>query len=409
MWVLGEKIMRFTKKGIEGIEPTDKRQVFFDALTTGLALRVSPAGRKTFYFTYRQGKGRMAEKKWIMLGVFPSMGVEQARDAVRQKSALVAGGIDPVQEMRNEKAAPSTAALLHLFLEEHVGAKLKPATQKHYRALVENIISPAVGKMKIEDVTHRHIARLHHSLRDTPYQANRAASVLHKFFAWCEANGYRERATNPVQGLEKYREFKRTQFMGREELERIGTGLAVLESRKGIDLFIAAALKVLLFTGGRCGEVLTLKWEYVDMEHGLAHLPDSKTGAKVLHLPPPALAVLGALPRLNDYCFPGRYGRGHVVNVKDTWKRVLEAGGVEGWRIHDLRHAFASYAANSGKSLPVIGKILGHTQAATTARYAHLAENPVAQAAAETAVQLQKDLSGGKVLPFQSIAVGQQR
>ena len=132
--------------------------------------------------------------------------------------------------------------------------------------------------------------------------------------------------------------------------------------------------KVLLFTGARSGEVTTLKWSYLDLEHGLAHLPDSKTGAKTIHLPAAAREVLDALPRINEYCFPGKYERG-------------------------LRHAFASYAANSGQALPIIGKMLGHSQAATTARYAHVAENPVARAAEETARQIQKDLSAGTILP----------
>lgn len=140
------------------------------------------------------------------------------------------------------------------------------------------------------------------------------------------------------------------------------------------------------------------------MHKGLANLADSKTGAKVLYLPPPALALLESLPRVNEYCFPGRRGAGHIVNVKDTWRRLLETAGLSGWRIHDLRHAYASYAASSGKSLPVIGAILGHSQPATTQRYAHLADNPVAVAAAETAAQIQKDFTGGKVLPFKKAA-----
>lgn len=115
-------------------------------------------------------------------------------------------------------------------------------------------------------------------------------------------------------------------------------------------------------------------------------------------------AVLLSLPRVNEYCFPGRHDRGHIVNLKDPWQRILAAAGLSGWRIHDLRHAFASYAVNSGQTLPVIGKMLGHTQAATTARYAHLAENPVAAAAESTARAIQKDLSGGKVLPFRKLA-----
>lgn len=152
-------------------------------------------------------------------------------------------------------------------------------------------------------------------------------------------------------------------------------------------------MKILMLTGARCMEILTLKWAYIDRARGIANLPDSKTGAKTLHLPEPVFAILDSLPRLNEYCFPGRHGAGHLVNIKDTWKRLLTTAGLSGWRIHDLRHAFASYAACSGKSLPVIGAILGHTQPATTARYAHLANNPVTQAAEETAATIFRDFN----------------
>ena len=249
--------------------------------------------------------------------------------------------------------------------------------------------------MKMADITYRHVAKLHHDLQNTPYLANRCAAVLSKFFDWCEKTGYRDRGTNPVRGLENYREEKRLKFMESSELEAIGEGIAKLEKQDAIDPTIAAALKVMLLTGARCSEILTLKWEYFNESKKKALLPNSKTGAKVLPIPPTAWEVISALPRVNEYCFPGRWGRGHIINVKDTWKRICKAGGISGWRIHDLRHAFASYAANSGKSLPIIGKILGHSQASTTSRYAHLAENPVAQAAAETAEGLAQELNLG--------------
>ncbi len=260
----------------------------------------------------------------------------------------------------------------------------------------------------------KHIASLHHAMRKTPYQANRCAALLSKFFSWCEKNGYRERGSNPVRGLEKYPEKKRKTFMGRDELEALGNAFRFLEAygyideKTGktttLDPIIATALKMLLFTGARCMEILTLKWEYIDKARGVANLPESKTGSKSLHLPAPALALLETLPRINDYCFPGRRENGHIVNVKDTWRRLLKTAGLSGWRIHDLRHAYASYAACSGKSLPIIGAILGHSQASTTSRYAHLTNNPVAQAAEETAALIQKDFTGGKVLPFKETA-----
>ena len=405
--------MKFTKRTIELLETTGNRQTFFDDEITGLALRIGTTGKKTFYYTYRANKGRRAEKKWIMLGTFPLVSVEQARELVKQKAAMVLAGHDPAELIKEGKQAATMREALTLFKEEYV-SKLKPKTQIQYTDIIERLVFPKLGKHLVKDIAYSPIASLHHALRATPYTANRTVAVLSKFFNWCELHGYRERNTNPVQGLAKYTEHKRLRFMSAVELESLGKGFHTLESRNAIDPTIAAAIKMLLFTGARSSEILTLKWSYVSVELAIASLPDSKTGAKTLHLPPQALAILETLPCESEYCFPGK-SKGHLVNIKDSWKRLLTASGLENWRIHDLRHAFASAAASSGKSLPIIGKILGHTQAATTSRYAHLAENPVAIAVSETATQLHKALSAGaasaegrKVLPFNKKAVNHE-
>lgn len=387
--------MKLTKKSVEVLEPTNSRYEVRDDELKGFSVRVGGTGEKSFYLTYRAGKGRAAPLKRLRIGTFPAMTVEQARQIVRQKLAQIAMGGDPAEEVKEGKTAPFFPEVMEHFLKEHVEAKLKPSTQGLYQMVALKHANPAFKRFKATDITYRHVAKLHHDLQDTPYFANRCAAVLSKFFDWCEKNGYRDRGTNPVHGLEKYREEKRLKFMESSELEAIGEGIAKLEVQNAIDPSIAAALKVMLLTGARCSEILTLKWEYFSESKEKALLPDSKTGAKVLPIPPTAWEILSSLPRMNEYCFPGRWGRGHIVNVKDTWKRICEAGGISGWRIHDLRHAFASYAANSGKSLPIIGKILGHSQASTTSRYAHLAENPVAQAAAETAEGLAQELNLG--------------
>ena len=141
--------MRFTKRLIEAIEATDKRQVLFDDELTGLALRVSESGRKSFYYAYRAGKGRAAEKKWLMLGVFPVMTVEQARAIAKQKAAAVALWADPTQEIQEGKAAPSVKTALEIFFTEHVEAKLKPISRKQYRSLIDKNITPAIGKPQV--------------------------------------------------------------------------------------------------------------------------------------------------------------------------------------------------------------------------------------------------------------------
>lgn len=396
--------MRLTKKSIEALEATGKRYEVRDDDLPGFLVRVGVTGEKSFYLMYRAGKGRSAAKRRLALGSFPAVTVEQARKLAREKLALVTMGADPADALREEKATRSVASVFEQFLAEHVRAKLKPGTVRCYEQQAAAHILPALGKLKITEVSARQVSGLHHSLRQTPYQANRVLATLSKFFNWCEVAGFRDRGTNPAFGVERFKESKRTIFMGKAEVEAIGATIARLEASGELSPIAAGVFKVLIFTGARCGEVTTLKWSYLDLEHGLAHLPDSKTGAKTIHLPAAARAVLASLPRINEYCFPGRHDKGHIVNTKAPWQRILAEAGLSGWRIHDLRHAFASYAANSGQSLPVIGKMLGHTQAATTARYAHLAENPVAAAAESTAQAIQKDLTGGKVIPFRKLA-----
>jgi integrase len=315
-------------------------------------------------------------------------------------------GEDPAQEAQKKKVALPVKDAVESFFIEHVAAKLKKSSLKMYRGLLDNNIIPAIGRMKLEAVDHRHIAMLHHSMRETPYQANRAYSVLHKFFEWAEKNGYRARSTNPANGIEKFKELKRTAFMGADELARIGAALAELEqawndreamrqskaeTRFGMAVVTPQAanvIRLLCLSGARLGEILSLKWEYLDLDTGLARLPDSKTCAKVLHLPRPAVEVLSGMTEFSEWVFPGSKGNGHMSEIHHAWRVVCKKAGLTGWRIHDLRHAFASTAVYSGHSLPQIGALLGHTQAMTTARYAHVAANPVHAVAEETGAKI---------------------
>jgi integrase len=171
---------------------------------------------------------------------------------------------------------------------------------------------------------------------------------------------------------------------------------------------VVAAIKLLIFTGARLSEVLGLRWEWIDFERAEARLPDSKTGAKTLHLPAPALAVLAELPREagNPFVVVGHIKGAHLVNIEKPWRAVRKSAGLNGVRLHDLRHAFASVAASSGMGLPIIGKMLGHTQAATTHRYAHLASDPVKAAATAVAGKIAAAMGegpGGEVVPLRKL------
>jgi integrase len=204
--------------------------------------------------------------------------------------------------------------------------------------------------------------------------------------------GERPDGSNPCRHVERYPEKKRERFLSADELARLGDALAAYDGSR----YAAAAIKLLVFTGARLGEILGLRWEWVDFARGEARLPDSKTGAKTLHLPPPALEVLAELPRVegNPYVVVGGRPGTALVNLEKPWRDIRSKAGLENVRIHDLRHSFASIAASGGMGLPIIGKMLGHTQAQTTQRYAHLASDPVKAAAATVAAKITAAMSG---------------
>ena len=223
------------------------------------------------------------------------------------------------------------------------------------------------------------MAKLHHGLRRTPAEANYLARVLSSFFTWCERHGYREDHSNPARLVVKFPERKRERFLSPRELRRLARALAVAERCGKVTPHMAAAVRLLVLTGARLGEVLSLRWEWVDLAAGELRLPDSKTGAKVIHLNAPARAVLAELPRLkgNPFVIVGKMPGRPLVNLEKPWRRVRKAALLDDVRLHDLRHSHASVGVASGLSLPLIGGLLGHSQPATTARYAHLADDPL--------------------------------
>lgn len=385
------QVIKFTKTEIEKIEAGGKRQVFFDDKLTGFALRVAETGRKTFYFTYRPGKGRGVTKQWVMLGAFPEMTVDQARALVKQKTADVQNGQDPATQVREEKSTLTVAEALDGFKEQHI-SKLKPRTIEGYNDIIRLHLVPNLGKIRVNKLTFSEIARFHTGMAATPYQANRCIAVLSCFLNWCEKSGYRDKNTNPCQEITLYPEHAKQEFMGEDELAALGDALSHMEEAQDISPNMAAAIRLLLFTGTRRNEILTLKWSQVDLVKGVAHLPDSKTGFRVVQLPAAAIAVLEGLPQINEWCFPAASASGHTVNLKKSWQKVLKQSGLTGWRLHDIRHAFASVMAGSGASLIIIGKILGHKQLKTTQRYAHLTADPARLEAEKAAARIAEAL-----------------
>ena len=310
--------------------------------------------------------------------------------------------MDPAYQLKQARGALRVSQLAARFMEEHVEAKRKGSTAALYRHVLDAYILPALGQRKVEEVTRADVDKLHHSLKDRPFLANRTLAVVGSLYSWAAKQRLASEGFNPAARIEKFREDRRERFLTPEELERLGGAIRLAETegiawmpdpakkakhapsaehrRVIIGPFAAAAIRLLLFTGGRLREILNLRWSEVDLGRGLLFLPDSKTGRKTIVLSGPALAVLQNLPRAGDFVIAGRTPTAPRTDLKRPWALVSKHAGLEGLRIHDLRHSFASFGAGGGLGLPIIGKLLGHTQASTTQRYAHLDADPLRRA-----------------------------
>ena len=403
------KIMKRTVDGLQA--PAKGEVVLWDESLAGFGVRVRPGGGgKTYLLMYRAGVGRGAPLRKLTIGTHGSPWTpDGARIEAKRLLGLVAGGADPAAVKAEHRKAETVDDLAGRFLTEHVRAKRKGSTAAEYERLVDLFVRPALGPKKIADVTRADIARLHHAHRDTPYQANRILAVLSKMFSLAEAWGLRRDGSNPCRHIERNPERGRERMLSAAELARLGDALAAYDGSP----YITAAVKLLLFSGARLSEILGLRWEWINLERGEARLPDSKTGAKTLHLPPPALAVLNGLPRLegNPYVVVGQKDGASLVNLQKPWQAIRKAAGLTDVRLHDLRHSYASVGAAGGDSLLVIGKLLGHHHAATTERYAHLALDPIKAAAASIAGRIASALDGatgnGEVVPLARRSAGQ--
>ena len=387
---------KITKRSVDALRPAadGAEAVLWDSELKGFGIRVQRGGGKSYVLHYRAGTGRGAPLRKLTIGRHGSpWTAETARSEARRQLGRIEGGADPAAEKTAQKEAPMMAELAQRFLSEHAEAKRKISTADEYRRLLDKIILPEIGIRKVASVTRADITKLHHANRAAPYQANRVLAVLSKMFNLAEQWGLRPDGSNPCRHVEKFTEKKREAMLSPVELARLGDALAAYDGSP----YVTSAVKLLVFTGARLGEILGLQWHWIDFDRGEARLPESKTGAKTLHLPPPALAVIAGLPRLdgNPYVIAGAKAGAALVNLEKPWRAIRKQAGLEDVRLHDLRHAFASVAASSGMGLPIIGKMLGHTQAATTARYAHLASDPVKAAAATVARKIAAAMSGG--------------
>lgn len=389
---------KLTKRVVDAAEPEAARYKVHDTEIPGFHLRVEASGKKVFYLRYRVGGGRTSPPREFKIGDLGVVTPDQARRRANELALLVSQGRDPAGERQEQRSAPRMADLFDRFLSDHAERHKKASSVKVDRDLLKLYLRPALDKRKVVELTRADVDRFHKSMADKPVCANRSLALLSKALNLAEVWGWRPDHSNPCRHVQRFKERARKRYLSNQELDRLGA--ALLDAEHGhirihkpaattpkppvrISPYAVAAIRLLLLTGARRGEILGLRWENVNLDAKRLELPDSKTGEKFVYLPEPAVELLRRLERVegNPYVIVGGKPGQPLANLKDPWEAIRRAADIQDVRIHDLRHSFASVAAASGMSLPLIGALLGHSEAATTQRYAHLADDPLRIAA----------------------------
>jgi integrase len=359
-------------------------------------LVVTPAGAKSYAIDYRAGSGRGAPKRRFVIGKHGALTPETARIEARKLLGAVAAGNDPSEARSAERRALTVTELCNLYLAEGAAHK-KASTLRADRGRIIHHIKPLLGRKRVDQVTRADIERLLIDVKSgktavpVPPKGVRASgslpsggvgaaaqcvTLMGTLLAFAVQRGLR--TDNPAHGVKKPPVRKMERFLSGAEIGGLAEALNA-EATRSANSYPCAAIKLLLLTGCRRGEIIGLEWRHVDFERQCLRLPDSKTREKVIYLNPPALALLTALPRIsgNPYVIAGERAGKPLGGIDKVWFRVRAAAGLDDVRLHDLRHSFASIGAVGGLSLPIIGALLGHKHAATTARYAHLSADPL--------------------------------
>lgn len=370
--------VKLTKRVVEGLEtdPTKRIEVW-DTEVTGFFARVYPTGKKTYFLQFRN-KNRESRK--VKIGVHGSITTELAREQAVKLSLEIAGGGDPsVKLVVKEDCTHTMTELGEKYLVLHAKPNKSPTCYQEDASILKNIILKRFADMTVESITTLDLQNLQTDLQKKPYRANRTRSLLHKMFKLAVQWGWR--LDNPVSGVSKYKEFKRHRWLDDEEVKRLFAVLDTYHSQN-----VANIIRLLLLTGARYNEVVSATWDQFDLEKGTWTKPAHSTKQRDMHHVPLSSAVLELLKDMKDeaeshFLFPGKVPDQPLKDIKKAWHTIRTRAGFPDVRIHDLRHTHASHLVSSGLSLSIVGKLLGHTQASTTQRYAHLADEPLRQAA----------------------------
>lgn len=409
---------RLTKKVVDSLEAKERDYVEWCGSLPGFGCRVRKSGSKTFIAMYRIG-GRNAPVKRVTIGPYGKLTVEVARNMATEVLAKARLGQDTAELKAKERAQLTMTQLCDEYLEH--GCELKKAsTIATDKGRIKGHIKPLLGTKQIGRIKRADIQKFMKDVADGKTAsdkktgkhgrsiirggkgtATRTVRLLGGIFSYAIAQGYID--MNPRVGVKLYPDNKGQRFLSQEELQHLGDALREAETeglpwvfnkdkktkhrprseenrREVISPYAVAAIRLILLTGCRVGEILNLRWTEVDFERGLLHLPDSKTGAKPVVLAAPALEVLANLPRAGDYVIAGANPGKPRSDLKRPWQRISSHAGLSDVRLHDLRHTYASVGAMSGMGLGIVGKLLGHQTPETTAQYSHFADDPLRRA-----------------------------
>ncbi|MET4345597.1 site-specific integrase [Bradyrhizobium barranii] len=418
-------ILKLGRRSVSSLPAVSKPTIFYDSDLKGFGIKAMPTGAQSWIVEYRPGEGgRGVQKRRMVIGTPSTLSPEKAREAAERLLAEVKLGGDPAAERAKARRADTVNDILDAYIREHATPHLKASSTDLLKIYFDKHIRPAIGHKKSTTIAKADVANLHRAIGKTqPVTANRAIVALKAAYNHAIEHGsIPETIKNPAAGIKMFDEQPRERYLTEEELQRLGdtlreaetTGLphVVDETKQSkharktenrftkIDQHAAAAIRLLLFTGCRLREILHVRWSEYDAGRGLLFLPTSKTGRKTVVLSAPAIAILDTLPRIGAYVVAsesaGQKDERPRHDLNRPWRAIRKHAGIEDVHIHDLRHSFGAIGAGSGLGLPIIGRLLGHTQAATTARYSHVAIDPAKRAADLIAGQISDAMNGGK-------------
>jgi integrase len=359
--------------------PATGNKLYFDSEIPGFAVRVTAGGAISFVLSYRI-HGR--ERRYT-IGRYPILTLADAREDALELHGDIRAGRDPLDTRTSERDAPTMKDLAHDYFEFYAEKSKRASSLRNDHQMLDNVILPKLGSMRVAAITRRDVEALHASFHGTPYRANRILALLSKMFSlavqWHAQNPV-WRPDNPALGVKKYPEEKRSRWLNKKE---IGSLLTILD--KYPEQKTANALRLILLTGSRKGEALAAKWDDIDFKNRLWRKHSAHTKQKREEFVPLGSDAIKLLKRMqktkdSEFLFPGRISDHPLENLKTHWSEIRKLAELPTVRIHDLRHTYASHLVSSGTPLAVVGKLLGHTQSQTTARYAHLAESPLRKA-----------------------------